>query len=416
MPRYGSAHARLFHLAAGFVALGHRTVLITSDANHSACYPKTAKVYNREELDGVEICWIRTKKYVKTASIARVLSWLDFERRLFGMKLDTFPKPDVVLVSSLSIFTVLYGLYLKRRFGVPLAFEVRDIWPLTMTEEGGFSKWHPLALLMGMVEKTGYRNADLIVGTMPKLDLHVHNVLGYKRPFFCAPLGFDPQNGTDASGVEHRFTHDFPKNKIIIGYAGSMGITNALHSFIGAIKLLQEHTNLHFMLVGGGDLRSQFEEELRDCHNVTFLPKIQQTEIDAFLRQCDIVYLSTKESRVWDYGQSMNKVVEYMRAGRPILANYSGHPSMINEAQCGRFLRGATAEQVKEAILSFIALGQEELRRMGERGKSWVNQRRSYPVLARAYAERLAALREEYISHCRQHSPIRQIRQRQTRV
>ncbi len=37
-----------------------------------------------------------------------------------------------------------------------------------MTEEGGFSKWHPLVLLIGFIEKFGYKKADLIVGLMPE--------------------------------------------------------------------------------------------------------------------------------------------------------------------------------------------------------------------------------------------------------
>ncbi len=35
----------------------------------------------------------------------------------------------------------------------------------------------------------------------------------------------------------------------------------------------------------------------------------------------------------------MNKVVEYMLAGKPIIASYTGYPSMINEAECGYFVK-----------------------------------------------------------------------------
>ena len=394
VPKYGTA-PRLFYLAKEFIKLGHATVLITSDANHFARYPETDQIYNYEEAEGVPIYWLKTKKYRKTASLSRVLSWLDFERRLYLFDKSRLPRPEVVIVSSLSIFTVLYGIYLKRKFDAQLVFEVRDIWPLTMTEEGGFSRWHPLVLLIGLVERAGYKYADLIVGTMPRLGAHVKNILGYERPFYCSPLGFNPDNYRKTTTKEQNpFNAIFPRGKTVIGYAGSMGITNALEPFIGAIKLLRgEHADIHFMLVGGGDLRPAFEKELSGCSNVTFLPTIAQGEVKYFLEKCAILYLSTKNSLVWEYGQSMNKIVEYMLSGKPVLASYTGFPSMINEAGCGRFIPISSQEALRDAILELIALGQDELEKMGEGGRKWIWEHRKYSVLAKGYIDRLSELR-----------------------
>ena len=152
-PLYAKAPSRLFYLAREIEKLGNKVKLITSDSNHFTNIPNTRKVYNNEHQEGVDITWIKTKKYKKTASFARILSWFDFERRLFFMKLDPTEKPDVVIVSSLSIFTVVYGYFLKKKFKSFLVFEIRDIWPLTLIEEGGFSKWHPLSLIMGFIVK-----------------------------------------------------------------------------------------------------------------------------------------------------------------------------------------------------------------------------------------------------------------------
>jgi glycosyltransferase involved in cell wall biosynthesis len=392
VPKYGTA-SRLFYLTKGFISLGHKAVLITSDANQLAKYPETDKTYNYEEVDGTGVWWIRTKKYRKTASISRVLSWLDFERRLFQFDTRKLDKPDIIIASSLSIFTILYGIYLKRKFSARLVFEVRDIWPLTMTEEGGFAHWDPLVLLIGLIERMGYKHADLIVGTMPKLDMHVRNILGYERSFFCSPLGFNPDSYRELSPMGNPFDAVFPRNKTIIGYAGSMGITNALESFIGAIKLLENRTDIHFILVGDGDLRPAFERELSGYGNVTFLPKTTQGEVRYFLAKCDILYLSTKDSRIWKYGQSMNKIVEYMLSGKPILASYTGFPSMLNEAGCGRFIPTSSPDALRDAILELIALGQDELEKMGEGGRKWIWEHRTYPALAREYIDQLSNLK-----------------------
>jgi len=390
---YSKMPARLFVLAKEFIKLGYKTTLVTSDSNHFSTYPYTKEIYNFEVVDDVPLCWVKTKKYVKTASIDRVLSWFDFERKLFKLDLNKIDKPDVVIVSSLSIFSIIYGYYLKKKFNSFLVFEIRDIWPLTMTEEGGFSKWHPLVLLIGFIEKFGYKKADLVVGTMPKLDLHVKNILGYEKPFHCSPLGFDPINYQEEIMDNNPFDEVFPKNKVIVGYAGSMGITNALEPFIETIKLLKNNENIHFMLVGSGDLKASFEEQLKNCTNVTFLSRIRQSEVKHFLQKCDILYLSTKDSKVWKYGQSMNKVVEYMLASKPIIASYTGYPSMINEGNCGYFENTSNANDLKDKILSIVNLREEERKKLGENGKKWIYENRQYSQLAKEYIDKINELR-----------------------
>ena len=391
-PKYGAA-ARLFFLTKEFIKLGHEAILITSDSNHFAKFPQTDQIYNFEEMDGVPVHWIKTKKYKKTASFSRVLSWFDFERHLFLFNTKALKKPDVVIVSSLSIFTIFYGYYLKKKYGASLVFEVRDIWPLTMTEEGNFSKWHPLVLLIGMVEKFAYNRADLIVGTMPKLDLHVKNILGYERPFYALPLGFDEQSYQEVSETDNNcFLDVFPKGKMIVGYAGSMGITNALEPFIEAIKLLKDNNKIHFMLVGGGSLKEKFENELVDCGNVSFLQKIEQHKVRLFLKKCDVVYLSTQQSKVWEYGQSMNKFIEYMLAAKPIIASYTGYPSMLNEADCGVFIDSDKPMDIENEILKFYYMTDEERSEIGKRGRKWIMMHRSYRALAKDYMSRLELL------------------------
>ena len=389
-PQYAAKYpSRLFLLAREFVNLDNNALLITSDSNHYSEYPDTNHVYNQEEKDHVKIKWIKTKKYGKTGSIARVLSWFDFERKLFSMSLKNMDKPDVVIVSSLSIFSIVYGYYLKRKFKAFLVFEIRDIWPLTMTEEGGFSKWHPLVLFIGLIEKFGYKKADLIVGTMPRLDLHVKNILGYDKPFLCSPIGFAPEYYLDDSTTNHinPFRSIAPENKVIVGYAGGFGIPNALDPFIETIKLANEHTNIHFLLVGSGDLKESLKERIKDYNNVTFLDRIDHSHVKYFLDICDILYLSTQHSKVWYYGQSMNKVVEYMLAAKPIVASYAGYPSMINEADCGKFVNSENPKDLMKAILKYTNMPKEQRSLIGMKGRDWIYSERKYSQLAKKYLE-----------------------------
>ena len=374
--------------------LGHEVRLITSDANQFSSYPETGKRYNYENQDGVDIIWLKTKKYKRTASIDRLLSWIDFEWKLFRMPLKNLAKPEVVIVSSLSIFTIIYGYYLKKKFNSFLVFEIRDIWPLTLIEEGGFSKWHPLSIIIGVIEKFGYLNADLIVGTMPRLEQHVQNRGITNKTVFCSPLGFEPDNYPEEDlSLNNPFDQLFPENKVIIGYAGSMGLSNGLDIFIEAIKAMNSYPNIHFLLVGSGDFKKKYQYMLHENKNVTFIQRIEQNHVKYFLSKCDLLYLSTLDSKVWDFGQSMNKVVEYMLAGKPIIAKYSGFPSMINESACGVLVNTKNPEELRDVFLEFSKLSKEELRQIGENGRKWIFENRTYTKLAKEYLEKIELLR-----------------------
>jgi glycosyltransferase involved in cell wall biosynthesis len=392
-PSYAKVPSRLFYLAKEAKKLGNDVRLITSDANHFTSIPETGKLFNYECQEGVDIIWIKTKKYKKTASVDRILSWLDFEWKLFNMPLKKVGKPDVVIISSLSIFTILYGYFLKKKFNSFLVFEIRDIWPLSLIEVGGFSKWHPLSIIIGFIEKFGYRNSDLIVGTMPNLKQHVINRGISNKPVFCSPLGFDPKNyKVEDIFFNKPFQNLVPENKIVIGYAGSMGISNGMEIFIEAIRSMNMFQNIHFLLVGSGDLKEKYQKKLYENTNVSFLPRIEQNQVKYFLSTCDLLYLSTKDSKVWDFGQSMNKVVEYMLAAKPIIASYNGFPSMINEANCGVFVSTQNSEELRDVFLEYSKLSKNELRQIGENGRKWIFENRPYSKLASEYFKKINSL------------------------
>lgn len=392
VPKYGGP-PRLFYLAREFQRAGNRTFLVTSDANHLAAFPPTSQRYNYEMLDGVEVCWIHTRKYRKTASISRVLSWLDFERGLFGLPRKKRPRPDVVIISSLSLFSIVYGYFLKLVTRARLVFEVRDIWPLTMVAEGGFKRSHPLVLLMGFLERLGYHKADLVVGTMPGLHLHVRETIGRDRPFHCSPLGYVQEWAVE----EVALTPDviaryFPKGKLIVGYAGSMGVSNALDPLMESIERLSDRSDIHFVLVGDGDLREAFMRRLKGRSNVAFMPAIPQNQVASFLRQCDVLYLSAHDSPVWRYGQSLNKLIHYMLAGKPVIASFSGYRSMLDEADAGKFVDAGDAQDLTNAILELGAQPAQEREAIGQRGRDWLLANRSYSVLAERYLKAIEAL------------------------
>ena len=380
--------SRGFYLMREIAEKGLNTIIISSDSNALHKVPILDKPYLFEKYDKITFVWVKTVKYSVAKSFRRILSWVDFERRLFLLPKEKLPRPDVVVVSSLSLITIFNGFILRKKYGCKLIFEVRDIWPLTLTEEGGFSKFNPLVMFLSLVERAAYRYSDCVVGTMPNLKPHADFVSGVDVPVFCIPMGVDKRSFLRAKkAISHAKGYEIPKNKFIVGYAGTVGITNALEVLFECAELLNGDKKIHFVILGDGDSLNFFKEKVSHLSNISFLPKVSKVSVQGVLNMCDVLYLSSYPSAVWSFGQSLNKLIEYMCAGKPIVASYTGYQSMINEADCGSFVPAGDPVALKAELLRYAALDSSEIKKIGARGKSWVLKNRSYKTLAAQYIE-----------------------------
>ena len=65
---------------------------------------------------------------------------------------------------------------------------------------------------------------------------------------------------------------------------------------------------------------------------------LTKPQIHSVFQKSDILYFGTYKNIIQKFGQSLNKVIDYMMAGKVIIGSYSGYPTMINEADCGEFV------------------------------------------------------------------------------
>ncbi|WP_405120539.1 glycosyltransferase family 4 protein [Pseudomonas leptonychotis] len=382
--------ARGFLLLREFSRMGHKSVLITSDSNHLADTPKFEGAHLHERVDDVDVYWLKTKKYDGARSIARMLSWLDFEFRLWRMPKESLPKPDVLIVSSLSLLTIFNGLWLRRRYRCKLVFEVRDIWPMVLVEAGGISSLNPFIIFLGWVEKLGYKRADLIVGTIPNLKEHVKEVTGLQRPVVCIPQGLDDALLLAPEPLSDSYVSSYiPRDKFIVCHAGSIGADNALETLLDCARLMQGRSDVHFLIVGEGYLKAQFQEQTKDLVNITFAPRVPKPAVQSVLAFADVVYFAVHKSPLLRFGQSLNKVVDYMLSGKPIVASFTGFPSMINEAGCGSYVPAEDVNALRVEIERLADMSPQERSQMGELGREWILKNRRFEMLARDYLEHL---------------------------
>lgn len=381
MPGYGS-NPRWFELGKRLAKNGHNIEIITSDSNHGSSFRVKNGKLDCFARDNVTFSILKTYQYKKTASVARVFSWFAFDCRLFRYKRHI--KTDVVIISSLSLTSILFGLYLQTFKKAKLVFEVRDIWPLTLSAEGRFSRCHPLYIYLRGLEIWGYKAADLIVGTMPNLKQHVieSGVRKNDAFFHTCGIGIDPERAKMVPDfVFPKSVRQNLKDKIVVGYCGSIGLTNNLKDFIQYIKT-NTSPDVAFVIAGDGADKEGYEKQLAGYKNIYFLGSIAPQDVQSLLRSCDILFLATMPSKVWEYGQSMNKIVDYMLAGKFIVAQYEGYPSMINEADCGVF---TTGNKLGDCFNDVFNMSVSDRDAKGANGRRWLLENRSYDHLTDMY-------------------------------
>lgn len=365
---------------------GCKVVVVSSDSNNLVDLPVLQDRVTVQDTGGVRIVWLKTMKYSVAKSLRRILSWFHFEWNLFWLDKSQLPRPDAVIVSSLSLLTIINGLLLRSKYKCRLVFEVRDIWPLTIIEEGGFSKRNPLVKGLSWLERMAYRKSDAIVGTMPNLAAHVRSELGCERPVYCVPMGVSVEHLNDVAVLPEEYKKRYlSSDKFKVVHAGTIGITNALDLFFAAATAMRERADIEFVIVGDGALKESYQVQYGGLPNLVFAPKVARNAVQTVLEKCDVLYFSVHESKVWDYGQSLNKVIDYMLAAKPIVASYSGYPSMINESDCGVFVPSNDVDALIAAILEMQSKSQEERSKMGARGRDWLLYNRNYSKLASDY-------------------------------
>jgi glycosyltransferase involved in cell wall biosynthesis len=384
---------RHYQLARALVEQGHRAVVISGSRSHLFTQPpEVAKAFTLEDIDGVTYCWVAVPRYRGAISLGRVLNMAAFALRLERLPVDKLPRPDAILVSSPSLFPIRVAARWARRFGARLAFEVRDIWPLTLQELGGLSSRHPLILLMAHLEDYAYRVADEVVSVLPAADGHMvaHGMAPAK--FHYLPNGIDlgtPRtNGAAPSAVREAIR----PGTFTVGFVGTLGTANVLETLIDAARLLGPE-EAQVVIVGHGAERDQLVARAADVPNVTFTGPIPKREVGSAIELFDACYVGYRRSSLYRFGVSPNKLYEYMAVGRPILFAADAANQPVAEADCGRTLAPEDPEALAAAIRTLAAAPAAERERLGANAREYVARRHDYQRLGAQLADILLASR-----------------------
>ena len=306
-----------------FAVDGHRVSIIASPVSYlTGRQAKTPKV----TLDaGGLIAIYRTYTYpaLHKSFFHRIFSFLSFMFSSFFKSLSIH-HVDAVWGTSPPIFQSFTAWLVARLKGVPFILEIRDLWPAFAIAVGVLNN-KTLIALSQWLERFLYRHADLIVVNSPGFIEHIQARGG--QNIRLIPNGADPLFFREVPGGT-RENHPKWQGKFVVLYTGAHGMSNDLEVVLRAAELLQEHDDIHFVLLGDGKEKPRLMDmaKVMGLANLEFADPLPKTKIPAVIAAADACLAILKPIEMYKTTYP-NKVFDYMAAGKPIvLAIDGGHP------------------------------------------------------------------------------------------
>lgn len=381
---------RPYYLAKEFVKQGNEVTIFSGSFSHVYSNPPEVTGFSKnEEIDGISYCWIKTPKYGKSQSLGRIINAFVYVIKLFFLNKKQFGKPDVIIVTSPTPFSIINGYCFKKRFKARLIFEVRDIWPLTLIDIGSISKKHPFVVFTQFFENFSYKVADRVVSVLPNSKGHMMAHGLKETDFVYIPNGVDVGEANDYHEISDKIRQMVPEDKFIVMYAGKFGVSNNLKVLLKSAEIMKDNSSVFFILVGAGPEKETIIKmiEEKGLNNIKVSDPVLKSEIQSILKLADICYIGLTKSPLFHLGVSPNKIYDYMLAGKPIIFSVETSENIISKSGCGISVEAENPEKIAEAANNLLKMSKEEREAIGKKGYDYVLENHTYEKLAREYLD-----------------------------
>ncbi|MBU6234790.1 MAG: glycosyltransferase family 4 protein [Alphaproteobacteria bacterium] len=389
---------RPYYLARQWVKAGHRVRIIAASHAHTRLrQPRMRGIIDRQGFDGIEYIFLKTPAF-KGNGWGRILNILAFVGQLYARVRHVCRdfKPDIVIASSGYPFDMGPAQMIARFNGAKLVYEVTELWPDSPMQIWGLGENHPFVHLVRWGQRQACKVCDAVVSVLPKAEEYLKAYGLAAGKFHHVPNGIDPDDWADddsSAGIDpivQAVIDRFRKQgRMIVGYAGTHGGTNALEVMVEAAGYVRD-LPVAFMTIGDGPERAalaDYAEELGVADTFVFCGPVAKRQVARFLKQMDVLYMGAKHFDVYRHGVSFNKIYDYMMAAKPIVMAIDAGNDMVAEAECGFSVPSGDPKDVAAAIEKLLAMSVAEREAAGAGAKAHVLINHAYPVLARQFLD-----------------------------
>lgn len=278
---------------------GHEVTMVTG----FSWYPKwqkrpedRRKLFRTDFYKGIKV--LRGYLYVpkKVTTLTRMVQEITFLAFAF-VNFIRAGRQDAIVLFTTPINLGLLGVLFRKLWGAKLIINVQDL-QLDAAKSLGMLGKLPIVETMGALEKYSYRKSDLVASISTAMTdlIRQKGIKDEKVYLWPNWISVAEANG---QGKQHAFRQKFPQyqDKIIVGYAGNVGIKQGLSVLIDLCKRFENQPDLVFLIIGqGGDIDNlKRYAQQQQVKNLDFIDFLSQEDYYHFLTDADIVFLSQKK-------------------------------------------------------------------------------------------------------------------------
>jgi colanic acid biosynthesis glycosyl transferase WcaI len=319
--------------------------------------------------NGVTIHRVWHTRFPKSFLLGRAVNYVTF---LLGAMWAVcwMRRPDVVVVETDPPLLSLIGGWLQRWRRVPLIVYLQDIHPDIGVALGKLREGWPIRCLKRRLFAV-YRRADRVVVLSRDMRRRMLEAGLDERRVVILPNWIDTalvRPIKQGNTFRHRHGID---GRFLVMYSGNLGLCQRLEDVIAAADCLKLRTDILFVLIGDGAIRSQLEQQA--CRlaltNVRFLPYEPKATLAESLSAADL-HLVPLDPRVAECLMP-SKLYGVLASGTPLLAVAPDHcelADLVRQNQVGHVVRPGEPEALAQVIEALV--GQpESLDAMGRRAR-----------------------------------------------
>ena len=356
-PEVNAPATRTFEHTREWVDKGHKVTVITCAPN----FPegKVFKGYknkwlSKQKIKGINVWRVKTYITANEGFIKRTIDFISF--MLSSLFFGLFTRNvDIVIGTSPQFFTVISAWALAKLKRVSFVFELRDIWPASITAVG-VMKGSWIIKALEKLELFLYRQADLIISVTHSFKQELYNRGVSAHKIKVVLNGVDLSKYKPASEKDKSFSEEFQlQDKFVAGYVGTHGLAHALDNIIEAAELLKADDDIRIMFAGGGADRSRLEclVEARGLSNVVMIPRQPKEKMQKLWSVCDVSLISLRDTPLFSK-VIPSKIFESMAMGLPIIISVpEGEATQIIRTQkAGVIIPPENPKRLAEALLN----------------------------------------------------------------
>jgi glycosyltransferase involved in cell wall biosynthesis len=404
-PEMGAPAARAFELSRHWVSAGHQVTVLTGFPNHpTGVVPleyrdKFRRLVVHEQTDGIHVVRSWLLPFPNRRAYERIFNYCSFciSAASTGLFLS---RPDLVIATSPQLLVGLSGWCVARWKSIPFVFEVRDLWPESLSAVGIGDEDSLLHRCLAKIAGFLYRRSDrVVVVTAAFEDYLVEHWQVPREKVSVIENGVETQvfSPDSSTGVMRQLGAE---GKFVVSYIGTIGMAHGLDTIIeAATRLRHSNPEIVFLILGEGTERASVMARARerDLTNVLFVDQQPREKIPAYICASDVCLVLLKKADLFKT-VIPTKMLEFMSCARPVILGVDGQArAILEEARGGLTIEPENSDALASAI-RLLAANPEMAAELGRNGREYIVLKFSRRETAEKYIrvlERLLNLPQE---------------------